>query len=222
MLKLAVDTEELVHLHQQFGDAPHQQIRLEVDTPFLDGENQRLTSDERRAEICYVLHRGDPAEGVLLHRKVFYPEAAFRLPTGGIHQGESVLETLVREIEEETSFWLDLSKVLRVQQTAKAGGAPVTLQAFLGTLEYKLHHRSQVCTYHFATYHFLIVAPKDATPVTVDPAEQVAGWQWQPAYALRHVAEQLGRVGQSTPEWGDWGRFRSLSHQFVAESLLHL
>jgi hypothetical protein len=57
--------------------------------PFLTGENQLLAADGRRARICYVLHCGDPAAGVLLHQQNLLPaEGVYRLPTGGIHTGE--------------------------------------------------------------------------------------------------------------------------------------
>jgi 8-oxo-dGTP pyrophosphatase MutT (NUDIX family) len=219
MFNLSVEAEELSYLHQLFGVAPHRQHRLDVDTPFLNGENQLLTSGVRRAEICYVLHRGDPLEGVLLHRKVFYPETAFRLPTGGVHQGERVLETLAREIEEETGFCVDLSPYVPGQVAALQGTTPVTVQAFLGTLEYALDHRSQGWTHTFATYHFLVAAPVDAVPVPLDLTEQVAGWQWRSIRSMKHTAELLDTVGESSPQWSDWGRFRALSHKFVAEAV---
>jgi 8-oxo-dGTP pyrophosphatase MutT (NUDIX family) len=222
MYNYSVEAEELAVLHEIFGIAPHQQRQMAVDTPFLNGDNQLLTSGTRRAEICYVLHRGDPVDGVLLHRKVFYPERAFRLPTGGVHQGERVLETLAREIEEETGFWIDLSALSGGQATLQRGAVPVTVQAFLGTLEYALEHRSQERTHHFATYHFLVAAPPDAVPVTLDPVEQVAGWQWQSISCMKCLAELLYSVGESYPQWRDWGRFRALSHQFVAERVERL
>jgi 8-oxo-dGTP pyrophosphatase MutT (NUDIX family) len=214
----AVDAEELAELHREFGPAPYQQVKFEVDSPFLDGQHQLLTSDRRRAEICYILHRGDPAEGVLLHRKRFYPEEAYRLPTGGIHQGETVLETLVREIEEETSFQLDLRSP-QGDLGLSTAGIRVTLQAFLGTLEYEMYHCTQQQIHRFATYHFLIAAPTDAVPILMDPTEQLAGWDWRPLYTMIEVADTLDAIGQRTPDWGDWGCFRAFSHRFVAATM---
>lgn len=217
MLNHAVETEEIAYLHQLFGPTPHQQHRLTVDTPFLNGDNQLLTSGTRRAEICYVMHRGDPREAVLLHRKAFYPLNAYRLPTGGIHQGESVLDTLIREIEEETSFHLDF---LSASSTSGSPvGTAVVLQAFLGTLSYDLYHRSQGRVHTFATYHFLVAAPADALPVSLDPEEQVAGWLWRSAEDMAAIAANLETVGRNRADWDDWGKFRALSHRFVAEAL---
>jgi 8-oxo-dGTP pyrophosphatase MutT (NUDIX family) len=217
MLNCAVEIEELDYLHQLFGTTPHLQYRLTVDTPFLNGDNQLLTSGTRRAEICYVMHRGDPQEAVLLHRKAFYPLNAYRLPTGGIHQGESVIETLVREIEEETSFHLALPPA--PSTSGSPTGTAVVLQAFLGTLAYDLYHRSQGRVHTFATYHFLVAAPADALPVSLDPEEQIADWLWRSAEEMNSTAERLETIGEVDPAWSDWGKFRALSHRFVAESM---
>lgn len=212
-----VEPEELDYLYQRFGEAPYAHHQLTADAPFLSGDNQRLTSNGRRAEICYVMHRGDPRQGVLLHRKAFYPEDAYRLPTGGVHVGESVLETLAREIEEETSFHLAIPTALPT--TSAPQGTAVVLQAFLGIVAYDLHHRSQGHVHSFATYHFLVAAPADAQPVVLDPEEAVAGWQWRPADEMQSVADRLETVGATAPHWADWGRFRALSHRFVAEAM---
>ena len=105
-LQRALDAEELPTLLLRWGAPPLRQVALTVDDPFLTGNHQLLTSARRRAEICYVMHQGDPAQGVLLHIKTFYPDGAYRLPTGGILQGEGVVDTLRREIYEETGLTL--------------------------------------------------------------------------------------------------------------------
>ena len=86
----SIEQSELAEIERRLNNAPHIHVRMDVADPFLTGNHQLLTSDRRRAEICYVMHRGDPQQGVLLHIKRFYPENAYRLPTGGIHQGLAV------------------------------------------------------------------------------------------------------------------------------------
>lgn len=206
-LHASVEPDELASLGQRFPSFAHTHHKLSVDSPFLDGPDQLLTSRGRRAEICYILHRGDPAQGLLLHRKVMYPAGAFRLPTGGIQQGERVLETLAREIEEETSFQIE------------KGPNPVRIEAFLGVLSYELWHASQQRLHTFATYHFLVSAPQGAEPVTLDPAEKIAGWQWRPQAHLSAIADRLESLTAEDPVWFHWGRFRALSHRFVAARL---
>ena len=206
-LTLAIDPDELTLLQAQWGPAPVRRAALVVDNPFLTGDHQLLTSDRRRAEICYVMHRGDPADGVLLHIKTFYPADAFRLPTGGIHVGEPVMETLAREIFEETGLTVGEGKNL------------VKVQRFLGVLAYDLHHRSLGETLPFATYHFLVQMPFESELNPQDEEESIGGWQWRPARELSQVADALEAVHLRSDVWGDWGHFRALSHRFVAEAI---
>ena len=204
----AVEETELAALTAEWGEAPHLHFSLDVKPPFLSGNHQTLASNGRRAEICYVMHRGDPAQGLLLHIKAFYPDGGFRLPTGGIHMGEGVYETLVREIDEETGLQVG------------PGEEEVRVERFLGVISYDLHH-SELGVREFATYHFLVCMPPDATLNPQDADEQIAGWQWRPPSEMNAVAATLEDVGASDPGWADWGRFRALSHRFVATALGH-
>ena len=203
----AVDQAEVKLLELQWGALPLEHQRLTVDHPFLTGEHQQLVSDGRRAEICYIMHRGNVADGVLLHIKTFYPSGAYRLPTGGIHEGEQVMETLAREIEEETGMVVGV------------GADNVQVQRCLGVVSYAMEHRSAGQTFPFATYHFLVQMPRDGVITTLDPEEHIGGWEWRSPDELLAVAETLAQVGRRDAVWGDWGRFRALSHRFVAERL---
>jgi ADP-ribose pyrophosphatase YjhB (NUDIX family) len=203
----SVEPAELAALEAQWGQTPSEHHRLDVEQPFLTGRHQQLVSDGRRAEICYVMHQGDPAQGVLLHRKTYYPTGTFRLPTGGIHHGESVWATLGREITEETG--------LAVGATADHA----QVQRFLGLVSYELVHRSLQQTYSFATYCFLVQMPAGASLDPQDPAESIAAWGWQPASELSQVADTLEAIGEQFPTWGDWGQFRAVSHRFLATLL---
>lgn len=202
----AIDPQEMAELQRCWPDAVLESVALSVAHPFLTGEHQLLTANGRRAEICYVMHRGDPAEGVLLHIKTFYPEGAYRLPTGGIQVGEAVLATLQREIYEETGL------------TVGEGNGQVRVERLLGVLAYDLQHRTLGAA-PFATYHFLVRMPADAPLTPQDPEESIGGWQWRPACELGKVADGLDAVHRRSDVWGDWGRFRALSHRFVAARL---
>lgn len=202
----SVELDELSAIQRRFGVAQVERTTLAVTDPFLTGKHQMLTSDGRRAEICYVMHRGDPAEGVLLHIKRFYPEGAFRLPTGGIHVGEAVIEALSREIYEETGL------------TVGDESGHVAVECFLGVLAYDLQHAT-LGAVNFATYHFLVRMPPGAELNPQDEDEAIAGWQWRPAGELTDVAAILEAVAQRSTVWGDWGRYRALSHRFVADAL---
>jgi len=206
-LQHAIDLDELQTIERRFGPLRVERAVLAVAHPFLTGEHQFLTSNGRRAEICYVMHRCDPADGVLLHIKRYYPADAFRLPTGGIHVGEAVMDTLSREIYEETGL------------TVGDGPAQAVVERCLGVLEYDLQHAT-LGPVRFATYHFLVRMPADGELNPQDEDEAIAGWQWRPARELAAVAATLEAVPQRSAVWADWGRYRALSHRFVAAAFL--
>jgi 8-oxo-dGTP pyrophosphatase MutT (NUDIX family) len=203
----AVAEDELAELRQRWPQAAVAHRRLTVSSPFLTGEHQQLFSDGRRAEICYLMHRGLPGDGLLLHTKTIYPIGAYRLPTGGIQQGEAALTSLAREIAEETGL--------------KVGDGPgcVRVQAFAGVLSYDLVHRELDKVFPFATYHFLVEMPAGGVIVPQDADEYIEGWQWRPVRDMAEVAAHLEGIGREAPAWADWGRFRALSHRFVAGTL---
>ena len=202
----SIDPLEMVQLALRWGDLTVEQVTLAVSDPFLTGQDQMLASNGRRAEICYVMHRGDPQDGLLMHIKTFYPAGAYRLPTGGIEVGDSVLDTLGREIFEETGLTL--------------GDQPgqVKLQRLLGVLGYDLQHR-QLGAVEFATYFFLVQMPPDAELHPQDEHEQIAGWAWRTPDELPAVAALLDNVHTQSATWADWGRFRAAGHRFVAQLL---
>lgn len=203
----SLDHEELALLAQRWGDALSEHHLLSVDHPFLTGINQKITQNKRRAEICYVMHRGDHSEGVLLHTKTYYPQGAFRLPTGGINQGEMVEETLAREIFEETGM------------TVGTDADHVVVERYLGHVAYEFEHPQISQRSSFATYHFLVQMPQDGELIPQDEEEEIAGWEWCPVARLADVAEQLASIRKQDDEWADWGRFRALSHRFVLAQL---
>ena len=163
-----------------------------MDAPFLTGKNQMLTNRGRRAEICYVMHQGSPANGLLLHIKTFYPDGAYRLPTGGIQTGELVEDTLVREIYEETGL------------TVGAGANQAKVERLLGVLAYDLFHK-QLGPVEFATYHFLVRMPEGAELQPQDEEESIGGWQWVPPQQLPDVAAVLANVMHRTLALGRSG-----------------
>jgi 8-oxo-dGTP pyrophosphatase MutT (NUDIX family) len=203
----SVDENEWTDLCGQWPGAVRQHAQLDVDDPFLTGEPLTLLKDGRRAEVCYVAYERSPTEGVLLHIKTIYPSVAFRLPTGGVAPGESVWDTLLREIPEETGLMVD------------DGPQPVRVRGLLGVLSYEFVHRTLARSFDFATYHFLVELPAGAELRPQDATERIGGWRWVPSRNLSAVADTLDGLGANTPGWADWGRFRALSHRFVASLL---
>jgi 8-oxo-dGTP diphosphatase len=150
---------------------------------------------KRRGEVVLVICR--PNGLIILHTKRFYPAGVYRLPSGGIRRGERVLEAMWRETQEET-------------------GLEVEIERFLGLLEYEFHHRDERLP--FVSYVFLgrerggYLAPQDES-------EQITAFRAVAVDELATVAEAL----RALPDpWRDWGAFRALAHDFVAERSLAL
>ena len=73
-----------------------------VNAVIDDRFREPIWKRDRYGEVCMVIRR--PNGRVLESIKTFYPRGAFRLPTGGIHHGEGVLDSLGRETREETGL----------------------------------------------------------------------------------------------------------------------
>ncbi|MBV7338295.1 NUDIX domain-containing protein [Chloroflexi bacterium TSY] len=203
-----IDPDELGQLAEQWGESRREDYVLQADEPFLTSYDKEETTRRRRGEICYVMHQGDPAEGILLHTKAYYPDHAYRLPTGGINSGDGVLDTLTREIHEETGL--------------RVGEDPgfVQIERYLGVAGYQIYHQREKEAYEFATYHFLVRKPEESAIAPQDLTEQVTGWRWTPLAQFPAIAKALEGVGLSEPKWPDWGRFRAISHRFVYNVLI--
>lgn len=182
---------EISELNADYGPGERRQVALEVSAQtFDDWLRKMVTKANRRGEVVLVIQRPDGQ--TLLHTKQFYPEGVYRLPTGGVHPDESVLSGAVREAREET-------------------GLTVTVDGFLGTVEYEFCHEGR--RLFFVSYVLLLQA-NDHRPVVQDPDEQITGFRYVPPREIRAVAAQLRALPS---EWDDWGRFRALPHDLIAD-----
>lgn len=140
---------------------------------------------------------------VLLSIKTFYPRGAHRLPTGGIHHGEKIIDALVRETAEETGLETEVRRFLAAigyRSTAAPLGPPI-----------------------FHTFAFLL-DEVGGTLETRDTAERIEEWIEVEPSALGEVADRLEDVTSARSDhihgdWSDWGRFRAIVHRVVHEEL---
>jgi len=164
------------------------------------GANRSLAhaAARRSAEVCMVMRVG--TDGFLIMTKAFYPIDVYRLPTGGIDPGESVLRALRREVREET-------------------GQRAIILAFLAIIGYQ----TGTAVSEFRTFAFLLDCAR--TPKPLDVAEQITDFRVVARAQLLMIADQLERLPDAvTPRsgrsWADWGRFRSPAHRVVWEALV--
>ncbi len=170
--------------------------RPEVQTYDLDdwGDRDRFWEmwHSRQAEVVLVLRRPDGQ--LVLQTKAFYPPGTFRLPTGGVKEGEGLLAAVARETREET-------------------GLPAHVACFLGILCYRFSRAGRPM--ERASCVFLLdVGPGELCPK--DVSERITAFREVPLWELEQVA---GRLEQMPGDWAVWGMFRALAHRFVAGAL---
>ncbi len=184
---------EVATLAEHLGEP----IRREV--PLDDIAFDPVGNPSRFAEVCMVVRR--PRGNVLLSIKTFYPRGAYRLPTGGIHRDEPILEAVIRETLEETGLHLAADRFLAaLTYTDGPAGPPV-----------------------FHTFAFLLDDPKGAPVTPLDADEQIESTVEVPVAELPRVADRLDQLppdgAAGIANWDAWGRFRAHIHRAVFEAL---
>ncbi len=150
----------------------------------------RSERTDRRGEVVLAI-RGRSGK-FLLHTKSFYPEGTFRFPSGGIHLDEAVEDALYREVAEETAL-------------------PVEVEQFIALIEYKIGDKPD----NFASYVFLL-SSDGRKPSIQDVKERIAAFKEVAPSRLRAIAKSLRNL---PADWRDWGEFRAVPHELVAEEL---
>src|SRR5579859_602192 len=98
---------ELEQLAQRYGRPLIQDINLHASKLF-----DPLSKRDRYGEVCMVIRRKNGR--ILTMTKTFYPQGAYRLPTGGINHGESIFAALLRETQEETGLEVKVTRFLAI------------------------------------------------------------------------------------------------------------
>lgn len=188
-----IDEVEVAQLSSNYGPSQRRRVTLELLPAAFDHWWEILVRrPNRRGEVVLAIQRPDGQ--TLLHTKDAYPAGIYRLPTGGVHMDETVLEGVFRESKEET-------------------GLTVSVDRFLGLIEYEFCHRNGCLS--FVSYVFLVSAD-DSVPEAHDLEERIADFRYVSAAEIRRVATRL----RALPDrWSDWGHFRAPSHDLVADVL---
>ena len=192
---LAETRREVDTLAARFGPP------LVIDAPIPDDFDDPIRKPDRYGEVCMVVRR--PNGTLLLSIKTFYPRGAYRLPTGGIHRGEPILDALVRETYEETGLQTEVRRFL-------ARIAYHSVDAPAGT---PLFH----------TFAFLL-DETGGTLGAIDTTEQIEDWREIEIAELAHVASFLDDLRMPGTvdiggDWRAWGKFRAVVHRAVAAAL---
>ena len=186
--------EEIALIAARFGEPRRVDALIR---PFFDP----VQRPDRFAEVCMVIRRRNG--NVPLSIKTFYPRGAYRLPTGGIHHGERIIDALRRETEEET-------------------GLETVTERFLAWITYRPVSAPDAPPL-FHTFAFLLDEVGGRFH-TRDLEEQIEEWLEVEPAALGDVADRLDRVASAPSneiggDWADWGHFRAIVHRVVHEEL---
>jgi len=159
-----------------------------------------LSKKDRYGEVCMVVRRKNGR--LLTMTKAYYPQNAYRLPTGGINNGEGVLHALLRETQEET-------------------GLDVVVTRFLVGVSYSLKNTPEQPIFY--TFAFLL-DEQDGTLGAIDESEQVEDFREVTPDELPLLAQQLAHLNAGfakklVGQWNEWGEFRAVIHQLVYEAL---
>lgn len=189
--------KEVEHLVALFGEPLRLSAMLPSDHAYLPD-----LDDRRTKEVLMVVRR---ATGRLLTMtKPFYPGRVFRLPTGGVDGDESILEALNREVAEETSLEVEVTR-------------------FLAHVEYRIPGREQPDDLpYFETFAFLVNElsgelrcadpdePMEFREIEVDDIPLLAK-------ALEELKDiESDEIGDT---WASWGRFRAIAQMAVHRAL---
>jgi 8-oxo-dGTP pyrophosphatase MutT (NUDIX family) len=174
---------------------------LVVDSPLPGYFEDPIRKPDRYGEVCMVVRR--PNGALLLSIKTFYPRGAYRLPTGGIHPGEEILDALVRETHEETGLEFEVRRFLAriaYHSDDAPAGAPL-----------------------FHTFAFLL-DETGGTLGALDTTEQIEDWREIAVADLPRVADFLDDLKTAGTldiggDWRAWGKFRAVVHRVVADAL---
>jgi 8-oxo-dGTP pyrophosphatase MutT (NUDIX family) len=185
---------ELLELNEKYGPVDFYHAKLALgDEYFRRQQFIRQHKRDRRGEVVLIIRNRQ--RRILLHTKPFYPENIYRLPTGGVKEGESVVASLYREIKEETSFkpqFIHLSAVVL----------------------YTLSNRESLLPLN--SYIFEI-EPDGEHPVVIDATEEISGFEWAPISLFPKIIDKLENL--QPQRWGDWGRFRAVAHRIFSRTL---
>jgi ADP-ribose pyrophosphatase YjhB (NUDIX family) len=195
-MELTADVHgEIAELSERYGRP------RTIDALIHDGFDDPIRRRDRYGEVLMAVRR--PNGKVLVAIKTFYPRGAYRLPTGGIHHGERILDAVNRETHEET-------------------GLETAVRRFLAVISYRGRSTPQAPPL-FHTFAFLL-DELGGTLGALDKGERIEAWREMTPAELRDQAAVLERIDTLGTagiggSWGDWGRFRAVAHRAVADAL---
>ncbi|MBN1543342.1 NUDIX hydrolase [candidate division KSB1 bacterium] len=175
------------------ADRPVAHVELAMSRDYFASWRRSLKEKRnRRGEVVLLIQDTDGR--VLLHTKSFYPDACFRLPTGGLKPGEAIVDCQKRELYEETGYRNPDGRLLDMvfyEFTCDSDCLP------------------------FASY-LIQWSGIVGEPCVQDADEDISGFCWVNTSELERIGQDLNAL---PPPWHEWGRMRAVAHFVAAESI---
>jgi ADP-ribose pyrophosphatase YjhB (NUDIX family) len=184
-------SDEVAELSARYGRPVQRTFHVQADDYIYSFRFNKVI--DRRAEVVFAIE--DDAGQLWVHTKSHYPAHIFRLPTGGVHCDELVVEGLLREVREET-------------------GLPVEINRFLGIIDYQFWYGNLMAP--FASYVFHLRATCVDCP-TIQQGEPISEFRAISPQQLRQLAINLRNLPGMRRAWGEW---RALAHDLVYDTLI--
>ncbi len=180
----------LAELKERFGSFQEHHVDLKVASAAMRDLLQKWVAKDRRGEVVMVVPT--PEGRVWLHTKEFYPEGLYRLMSGGLDPEEDPINSMQRELVEETGFKAKIDRCLAV-------------------ITYTVSDNE--LTVPFVSYIFLTKSVS-ARPESIDPHEAISDFKAVTMSGLADATHQLRHV---TGHFAEWGTFRAIAHELVLE-----
>lgn len=187
-----VPSEEAVNaLKEKYGrDAWVKTVQLEYESSRYFSRIKEIIEHDRIGEVVFAVER--PNHKFIAVRSREYPEGIFRIPTGGICHGENIVEAVRREVLEEL-------------------GLTARIVRFIGLYRTKIVNGSDHIWFHSFFFHLQEAGGElliDATDDEVSEIKEVD------ADGLNRLSRHLADI---EPGWKDWGAFRFLTTNVIAD-----
>lgn len=181
---------DLGWLRKRYGKFPLVEAVL-ANGDFAPLRGGQVRSGGRRSEVAMAIRR--PSGHFLLQTKSFYPPGTFRLPTGGIKDGEDVEHALLREVHEESNLDVEIERLVAVIDHSSSDGKGGPFRSFM----------------------FLLRETGGMLKVN-DPDERISGWDERDVEGLARAARELRELDGT---WRRWGQFRAVVLDVLAGAL---
>ena len=185
--------KEFRELCKRFNAVPHaEEVVLEYARNSFFNKMRDSVASDRPGEVVFCVIRPDGR--IIAITCSEYPRDIFRIPTGGIHYGENIVEAVLRETHEEL-------------------GLDAEITDFAGVLKIKFVHENE----SFMFFSYIFILKETGGRLLLDASDdEISEVREVDLEGLESIVSSLAGI---TGRWSDWGKFRHVSSEAVLKYL---